>query len=65
MHAARWKYRMQKYLKKSPSVHHRKTLSGCIFVTKACIDNLKKKLVKQQYLLHMSPHYGELQPTNS
>jgi len=26
-------------------------------------DNRKKKLVKQQYLLHMSPHYGELQPT--
>jgi len=23
-----------------------------------------KKLVKQQYLLHMSPLYGELQPTN-
>jgi len=22
-----------------------------------------KKLVKQQYLLHMSPQYGELQPT--
>jgi len=26
---------------------------------------LEKKLVKQQYLLHMSSQYGELQPTNS
>jgi len=24
----------------------------------------EKKLVKQQYLLHMSPQYSELQPTN-
>jgi len=24
----------------------------------------EKKLVKQQYVLHMSPQYGELQPTN-
>ena len=31
--------------KKSPSRHHRTALSGCIFATKACIDNLKK-LVK-------------------
>jgi len=28
-------------------------LSGYIFGIKACIDN-RKKLVKQQYLLHMS-----------
>jgi len=27
------------------------------------IDN-RKKLVKQQYVLHMSPQYGELRPTN-
>ena len=38
--------------KKSPSAHHRTTLSGYIFGTKACINN-RKKLVKQQYLLHM------------
>jgi len=25
----------------------------------------KKKLVKQQYVLHMSPQYGELRPTGS
>jgi len=40
--------------KKSPFWHHRTTLSGYIFGSKACIDNRKKKLVKQQYLLHMS-----------
>jgi len=34
-------------------------LSGYIFATKARIDN-RKKLVKQQYVLHMSPQYGEL-----
>ena len=49
--------------KKAPSEHHRTTLFGYIFATKACIDN-RKKTVKQQYLLHMSPQYGELQPTN-
>jgi len=44
---------MQKIAKNSPSECHRTTLSGCIFATKAHIDN-RKKLVKQQYLLHMS-----------
>jgi len=38
------------------------TLSGYIFPTKAYIDN-RKKIVKQQYLLYMSPQYGELWPT--
>jgi len=28
--------------KKSSSAHHRTTLSGYIFATKACIDNRKK-----------------------
>jgi len=35
---------MQKIAKKSPSAHHRTTLSGYIFATKARIDNLKKLL---------------------
>jgi len=47
--------------KKSPSGHYRTTLSGYIFATKACIDN-RKKLLKQQYLLHMSSQYGERRP---
>jgi len=38
--------------------------TGYIFATKARIDNRKKKLVKQQYLLHISPQYGELWPTS-
>ena len=40
--------------KKSPSGHHRTTLSGCIFATKT-------RIVKQQYLLHVSSY---LWPTN-
>ena len=39
------------------------TLSGHIFATKACIDN-RKKIIKQQYLLHIYPQYGELRPTS-
>jgi len=52
--------------KMTPSAHHRTTLSGYIFTTKACIDN-QKNFVKQQYLLHnvISPQYGKLWPANS
>jgi len=35
-----------------------------IFATKAHIGN-RKKIVKQQYLLHKSTQYGELRPTGS
>jgi len=52
----------QKITKKSPSAHHRTTLSGYILPTKAHIDNRKKKHVKQQHLLQMSPEYCEIQP---
>jgi len=48
---------------KSPSGHHRTNSTGCVFATKARIDN-QKKLVTQQYLLHMFLHYGELQPSS-
>jgi len=40
-------------VKNSPSGHHRTTLSVYICATKAHIDN-RKKIVKQQYLFHMS-----------
>ena len=60
--ASRWKYRTQKWCKKSPSAHHRTTLSGYIFATKARIDN-REKFVEQQYLPQMSLQYGELRPT--
>ena len=44
-------------------------LSFYLFLSSTCpnkarIDNRKKKLAKQQYLLHMSLQYGELRPTN-
>jgi len=50
--------------KNLPSGHHRTTVSGCIFAitTKACIDK-RKKIVQQQYLLHMTLQYGEHRPT--
>ena len=50
-------------LHKSPSVHHRTNLLGYIFATNASID-IPKKVITQQYLLHMSSQYGELWPTN-
>jgi len=45
LHVARWKYRMQKVAKKSPSGHHRTTLLGHIFATEACVDNPKENLL--------------------
>jgi len=42
LHVARCKYRTQKIVKNLPSGHHRTTLSGYIFATKARIDNRKK-----------------------
>jgi len=50
-----------KIAKNSPSGHHHTTLSGYIFASKARVDN-RKKLVKQQYLPHMSLQYGEFGP---
>jgi len=41
--------------KNSASAHYRTTLSGYIFATKASVDN-RKKLGKQQYLLHKASH---------
>jgi len=52
-----------KIAKNLPPGHHRTTLSGNIFATKAYIDNWKKT-VKEQYLLQTSSQYGELGPTN-
>ena len=53
----------RKSRQKSPTGHHRTTLSGYFFATKAHIDN-RKKIVKQQHVLQMSPQYGELRLTN-
>jgi len=62
--AARLSLKIQdtKIAKNSPCVHHHTTLSGYIFAT-AHVHN-RKKLVKQQYLPHMSSQYGELRSTN-
>jgi len=57
--AARCKYGTQKTRQKSPSGHHRATLPGYIFATTTLIDN-RKKLVKQQYLLHNMVNFGPL-----
>jgi len=38
-------------------------LCPAVFATKARIDN-RKKILKQQYLLQMSPQYGEVRPTS-
>jgi len=53
-----------KWCKKSPSIHHRTTLSGYIFACRAIssqlrhVSTIRRKLVKQQYLLlHMSAHW--------
>jgi len=51
---------MQKVAKKLPSGHHRTTLSGYIFATKAHIDNQKKKLVKQATRLNNTLNFGPL-----
>jgi len=63
LHAARWTCRTQKIAKKSPSGHHRTTLSDYICATKARIDN-RKKLVKQQCLSLMASQYRELWPNS-
>ena len=54
---------MQTIAKNLPSAHHRTTLSGYIFATKTRIGN-RKKLVKQQYFIHMSSQYGKHWLTN-
>jgi len=64
LHAARWKCRMQKNCKNSPSGHHHTTLSGYIFTTRAHIDN-QKKVVKEQYLPHVLAIHGELRPPST
>jgi len=52
-----------KIAKKSPSAHHRTTLSGYIFTTKARIDNRKKNLLSSNTSstsLHNMVNFGVL-----
>ena len=63
LQVARWKYRTQKWCKKSPSGHHPTTLSGYIFATEACIDNRKKNLLSSNIsstCLHNMANFGLL-----
>ena len=69
LHAARWKCRMQKIAKSLPSVHHRTTLSGYIFATKARIDNRKKNLLSSNIscrcphnMVNFGPPVAEISP---
>jgi len=55
LHVARWECRTQKLAKKSPSAHHRTTLSGYIFATKAHIDNRKKNFLSS-FISYRCPH---------
>ena len=63
LHGARCKYRMQKVVKN----RHLGTIAQvCRAMSSQLrhVSTIGKKLVKQQYLLHMFPQYGELQPTS-
>ena len=63
LRAARWKYRTQQIAQKSPSGHHRTTLSGYIFATKVRIDNRKKNLLSSDIsstCLHNMVNFGLL-----
>jgi len=63
LYVARWKYRMQKLRKNR---HLRTIAQGCrtICSQQGMYRQSEKKLVKHQYVVHMSPQYGELRPTN-
>jgi len=52
--AARCKYGTQKSRQKSPSGHHRTTLSGYIFATKACYLSFLRAAIKQCVLERVS-----------
>ena len=51
LHTTRWKYKKQKWRKKSPFRHHRTTLSSCIFATNVFIDNRKKPAIPPPHIL--------------
>jgi len=51
LHGARWNYKTHKIAKNLPSGHHRTTLSGSLFATKARIDNWKTNLLNSNISL--------------
>jgi len=60
LHAARWKYRMQKNRHLGGTIAQ---LCRAISSQLRHLSTIGIKLVKQQYVLQMSPQYGELLPT--
>ena len=63
LHAARWKHRTQKSRQKS----HLGTITQlCRAISSQLrhVSTIGKKLVKQQYVLHMLPQYGDFRPTS-
>jgi len=68
LHAARWKHRTQKSRQKSPSRHHRTTLSGYVFATSHVstryISTIGKNLLSSNMSSKCPPQYGELRPTS-
>jgi len=60
LHAARWKYRTQKNWHLGIIARLCRAISSQL----RHVSTIGKKLVKQQYVLHMSPQYGELRPTS-
>jgi len=60
LHAAHWKYGTQKWRKNRNLRNVCRTISSQL----KHVSMTGKKLVKQQYLLHMSSPYGEFRPTN-
>jgi len=63
LHAARWKYRTQKW-RKNRYLGTIAQLCRGISSQLRHVSTIGKKLVKQQYLLYMTLQYGELQPTS-
>ena len=62
--AVRGSLKTQKSRKRSPSGHHRTTLSGYIFAIKARMDNRKKNFLSTNISSTCPPQYGELRPTS-
>jgi len=62
LHAACWKYRTQKIAKKLP---YGPIAQLCLAVSLQLrhVLTIRKKLLKQQYLLHTFSEYGRLRPT--
>jgi len=63
LHAARWKYRTQKNRQKFAIWAPSHNFFGLYFGNYGTTDN-RKKLIKEQYIRHVSSQYGELRPIN-